>query len=196
LLQGKRKFKMESNSSSGNKVGSIEVICGPMFSGKTEELLRRINLVKDKSMLIVKPNADHRYSKTDIVSHPGNSISAIPIMSSQGLLELFKGEEFVFIDELQFFDKQIVTICEELAAKGTIVVAAGLNLDYLGKPFGIMPEMMAKSDIVTKLLANCSVCGEKANFSQRTNHTKKQIVLGAAENYTPLCRNCFNANKN
>lgn len=177
----------------GNKKGWIEVICGSMFSGKTEELIRRINRVKFAKLEfeIYKPAMDTRYSEVDVVSHNANAVQSIAIENAQNILLMTQYPEVVAIDEAQFFDESIIDVCQSLAAKGIRVIIAGLDMDYLGKPFGPMPQLMAIADYVTKLHAICVHCGGIASISFRKTSNNKQILLGEQDTYEPRCRKCF-----
>ncbi len=174
--------------------GSIEVICGSMFSGKTEELIRRINRVKiaRRNIRIFKPTIDYRYSVNDIVSHNQSSTEAIPVMSSMVLFNSVEEDiEVVAIDEAQFFDKDLVSVVQKLAKAGKRVIIAGLDMDYLGQPFGPMPELMAIADDVYKTRAICMKCGRLANFSYRITDSTERVLIGEKQEYMPLCRCCY-----
>ena len=181
---------------SGERRGWIEVICGSMFSGKTEELIRRLKRAKIANLKveIFKPAIDVRYDEIKIVSHDENAIHSTPIDNSQKILLLAQDVDVVGIDEAQFFDDEIGNVCEELARRGIRVIAAGLDMDFMGKPFGQMPFLMAKADYVTKLHALCVKCGNIANYSYRIIPSEEQIMLGAKNAYEPRCRTCFNLN--
>ncbi len=175
---------------SGEKRGWIEVICGSMFSGKTEELIRRLKRVKIANLKveIFKPAIDVRYDETKIVSHDENAILSTPIENSQTILLLAQDVDVVGIDEAQFFDDEICHVCEQLALRGTRVIVAGLDMDYLGKPFGQMPNLLATADYITKLHAICVDCGSIAHYSFRKGINKSQVLLGEKDEYLPLCR--------
>ncbi len=175
---------------SGEKRGWIEVICGSMFSGKTEELIRRLKRVKIANLKveIFKPAIDVRYDETKIVSHDENAILSTPIENSQTILLLAQDVDVVGIDEAQFFDDEICHVCEQLALRGTRVIVAGLDMDYLGKPFGQMPNLLATADYITKLHAICVDCGSIAHYSFRKGVSKSQVLLGEKDEYLPLCR--------
>lgn len=175
---------------SGEKKGWIEVICGSMFSGKTEELIRRLKRVKIANLKveIFKPTIDTRYDKVMIVSHDENTIHSTPIENSQTILLLAQGMDVVGIDEAQFFDDEICSVCEQLALRGTRVIVAGLDMDYLGQPFGQMPNLLATADYITKLHAICMDCGSIAHYSYRTSTGEDKILLGEKSEYQPLCR--------
>ena len=177
----------------GGRRGWIEVICGSMFSGKTEELIRRLKRVKIANLKaeIFKPSIDKRYDEIKIVSHDTNFIQSTPVESAKNILLLAQDADVVGIDEAQFFDEQIVTVCEQLASKGIRVIVAGLDMDYSGKPFAQMPNLLAIADYITKLHAICVVCGNIANISYRKNSEGGQILIGEKEVYEPRCRNCI-----
>lgn len=186
----------ESLSSQGNfRKGWIEVVCGPMFSGKTEELIRRIKRSKIAKQRVgmFKPAIDTRYHEVNIVSHDAHEIVSVPVASSSELLSLCPEEvDVIGIDEAQFFDREITEVCQILANKGVRVVLAGLDKDFSGKPFGPMPELMAIAEYVTKIHAICIECGDLASYSYRTVADTSQIKLGEKESYLPLCRRCYN----
>jgi thymidine kinase len=177
---------------SGERRGWIEVICGSMFSGKTEELIRRLKRVKIANLKveIFKPGIDVRYDETKVVSHDANTIQSTPLSNSQEILLLTEGVDVVGIDEAQFFDDEIANVCETLAGKGIRVIVAGLDMDYLGNPFGQMPHLLAKADYITKLHAICVRCGNIANISYRLTETEGQVLLGEKDIYEPRCRVC------
>lgn len=172
--------------------GSIEVICGSMFSGKTEELIRRLKRVKIANLRleIFKPAIDVRFDKVNIVSHDTNFINSTPVESSQTILLLAHDVDVVGIDEAQFFDAEIGNVCEQLALKGIRVIIAGLDMDYTGKPFGEMPNLLAIADYITKLHAICVKCGNIANISYRKTAKNGQVILGEKDIYEPRCRIC------
>ncbi len=178
----------------GEKRGWIEVICGSMFSGKTEELIRRLNRAKyaNRKVEIFKPLIDSRYSNEMVVSHDKNSIPSTSVSSAENILLLVNDVEVVGIDEAQFFDEELPTVCNILANRGIRVIIAGLDMDYTGKPFGIMPNLMAISDYLTKVQAICMQCGNASLFSHRIVNNNDKIMLGEKEDYEPLCRACFN----
>jgi thymidine kinase len=177
----------------GEKRGWIEVICGSMFSGKTEELIRRLKRAKIANLKveIFKPAIDVRFDEVKIVSHDTNEIHSTPVDHSHKILELARDADVIGIDEAQFFDPQIGEVCDALALKGIRVIVAGLDMDYLGNPFGQMPFLMAKADYVTKLHAICMRCGHIANYSYRKSANEEQVMLGATDVYEPRCRNCM-----
>ncbi|MDR3180841.1 MAG: thymidine kinase, partial [Prevotellaceae bacterium] len=174
--------------------GWIEVICGSMFSGKTEELIRRLRRAKfaNQRVEIFKPILDVRYSETEVVSHDDNTIRSTPVESSGSILLLTGEVDVVGIDEAQFFDNHLVEICKALADRGVRVIVAGLDMDYLGKPFGPMPQLMAMAEYVTKVHAICMRCGNLAHHSHRLTDNNRLVVLGEKDTYEPLCRHCFN----
>jgi thymidine kinase len=176
----------------GERRGWIEVICGSMFSGKTEELIRRLKRVEIAHLKaeIFKPAIDTRFDEQKIVSHDENKIQSTPIDNSQTILLLAQDVDVVGIDEAQFFDNEIANVCETLALKGMRVIVAGLDMDYQGKPFGQMPNLLAIADYITKLHAICVVCGNIANVSYRKVKTGGQVLLGEKELYEPRCRVC------
>jgi thymidine kinase len=176
----------------GERRGWIEVICGSMFSGKTEELIRRLKRVKIANLRveIFKPAIDTRYDEVKIVSHDTNAIGSIPVKSSQEILSRANDVEVVGIDEAQFFDAEIGNVCEQLAMKGIRVIVAGLDMDYQGNPFGQMPNLLAKADYITKLHAICVKCGNIANISYRKIAEGPQVLLGEKDIYEPRCRYC------
>lgn len=174
--------------------GWIEVICGSMFSGKTEELIRRLRRAQfaKQSVEIFKPAVDVRYHETEVVSHDSNSIRSTPVESSQNILLLSSDVDVVGIDEAQFFDNELVNVCNELANQGIRVIVAGLDMDYRGFPFGPIPSLLATAEYVTKVHAICMKCGNLANHSHRHDATNDNlVVLGETDSYEPLCRDCF-----
>ena len=189
---------LEQFPSSSRQNGWIEVICGSMFSGKTEELIRRMRRAEfaNQAFVIFKPEIDNRYSKKKVVSHQGNDFEAIVVKSSTEILEKWKGEKVVAIDEAQFFDQGIVEVCNVLANKGVRIILAGLDMDYKGVPFGPMPALLSIAEYVTKVHAICVSCGNLAQFSHRTVKDSGQVLVGAVEKYKPLCRSCYNIAQN
>jgi thymidine kinase len=177
------------------KKGWIEVVCGGMFSGKTEELIRRIKRAKIARLKteIFKPQMEVRYHQTHIVSHDDNHIPSTPVPHSSNILLLSHDIQVIGIDEAQFFDDQLPEVCSHLANNGMRVIVAGLDLDYRGKPFGPMPELLAIADYVTKLHAICMNCGDLAHHSHRISGNESLIMLGEKDSYIPLCRSCFQA---
>ena len=176
------------------KSGCIEVICGSMFSGKTEELIRRLRRAKFAHLKveIFKPMIDVRYSEEEVVSHNATSILSTPVESSSSILLLSHDVDVVGIDEAQFFDDGIVEVCQKLANSGVRVIVAGLDMDYLGNPFGPMPTLMAIAEHVDKVHAICVKCGDPAQHSHRLSQSDKLVELGETDKYEPLCRHCFN----
>jgi len=175
------------------KRGCIEVICGSMFSGKTEELIRRLKrarIARQKAE-IFKPATDTRYDEMNVVSHDANFIPSTPVKHSSEILNLVKDVEVVGVDEAQFFDAELPGVCETLANQGVRVIVAGLDMDYLGRPFGPVPQLMSIAEYVTKVHAICIRCGNLANHSFRTVENSSTILLGEKDAYVPLCRNCF-----
>jgi thymidine kinase len=177
----------------GERRGWIEVICGSMFSGKTEELIRRLKRARIANLKveIFKPAIDIRYDEVQVVSHDANRIQSTPIDNSQTILLLAQDVDVVGIDEAQFFDNEILHVCETLAVKGVRVIVAGLDMDYTGKPFGPMPGLLAIADYITKLHAICVRCGNIATISYRKTAQPGQVVLGESDTYEPRCRNCY-----
>jgi thymidine kinase len=177
----------------GERRGWIEVICGSMFSGKTEELIRRLKRVRIANLRveIFKPAIDVRYDQLNIVSHDENAIISTPIDNSQTILLLANEVDVVGIDEAQFFDDQLPEVCDQLALSGIRVIVAGLDMDYLGKPFGQMPFLLAKADYITKLHAICVKCGNIANYSYRKSEKTGQVLLGEKDSFEPRCRYCY-----
>ncbi len=173
--------------------GWIEVICGSMFSGKTEELIRRIKRAQfaTQSVEIFKPLVDNRYDEDDVVSHDQNSIRSTSVESSSNILILADGVDVVGVDEAQFFDDGIVEVCNELANRGSRVIVAGLDMDFKGRPFGPMPHLMATAEYVTKVHAICVQTGGLANYSHRKVPGEKQVLLGEKQEYEPLSRAAF-----
>ncbi len=177
----------------GQRSGWIEVICGSMFSGKTEELIRRLKRAKiaNQKVEIFKPKIDTRYDDVAVVSHDANSILSTPIASAAKILELVDGVNVVGVDEAQFFDMEITEVCQTLALKGIRVIVAGLDMDYLGNPFGPMPNLLAVSEYITKVHAICQHCGNLATHSYRLAAAEGQVVLGEKDTYEPRCRTCY-----
>ena len=173
--------------------GWIELICGPMFSGKTEELIRRLrrSLIAKKKVIIFKPYTDNRYSENKIVSHNNNSIDSIMIKNIKEILSLSKDADVIGIDEIQFFDNEIVEICDSLANNGKRVIAAGLDKDYTTKAFGPMPLILSTAEYVTKLYAICVICGIHAHFTKRISNEDSQVVVGEKDKYQARCRACY-----
>ncbi len=185
---------LESNGNKGKKQGWIELICGCMFSGKTEELIRRLKRAEfaRQKVRIFKPIVDNRYSCEEVVSHDKNSIMSTPVENSQDLFRLAQDFEVVGIDEAQFFDMDLPDVCNRLAANGTRIIIAGLDLDYLGRPFGPMPNLLATAEYVTKVHAICAKTGNLAHHSFRVAAGDNVVLLGEKESYVPLSREAFN----
>mgnify|MGYP000623752525 CR=1 FL=1 len=183
----------EKNTRKLQHRGSIEVICGSMFSGKTEELIRRLKRAEYAKLRIeiFKPSLDTRYDESAIVSHDANSIPSTPVQNAEAILLLINNAEIVGIDEAQFFDNEITMVCETLATRGIRVIVAGLDMDYLGKPFGQMPNLLAVADYITKLHAICMKCGNIAHVSFRKTANESQVLLGEKDTYEPRCRKCM-----
>jgi thymidine kinase len=177
--------------------GWIEVICGSMFSGKTEELIRRLKRAKiaKQKVEIFKPEIDKRYDEINVVSHDANAIISTPVPSSYHILLLANDVDVVGIDEAQFFDTELTNVCNHLASIGIRVIVAGLDMDYLGKPFGPMPALLATAEYITKVHAICMSCGNLANHSHRVIQNDKLVLLGEKDSYEPLCRTCFEEQK-
>lgn len=173
--------------------GWIEVVCGSMFSGKTEELIRRLKRAQIAKMRveIFKPAVDVRYDAVDIVSHNESRIPSTPVENSQQILLLAQDVDVIGIDEAQFFDDEMPQVAEKLALKGIRVIVAGLDMDFLGRPFGPMPAILSMADYVTKLHAICVVCGDIANFSYRKTVSEATVLLGEQDVYEPRCRTCY-----
>ncbi len=185
---------LETKHTREQKKGWIEVVCGSMFSGKTEELIRRMKRAQIAKLKveIFKPVIDTRYSEEDVVSHNENAIHSTPVDSPGNILLLANDVNVVGIDEAQFFDESIVDVCNKLANQGIRVIVAGLDMDYLGKPFGPMPKLMAIAEYVTKVHAICVRCGDLAQHSYRKTKSDDLVMLGEQQEYEPLCRKCFN----
>lgn len=185
---------LEKDLSGKQQKGWIEVVCGSMFSGKTEELIRRLNRAKiaKQRVEIFKPVMDVRYSVDEVVSHNENAIRSTPVDTASNILLLTGDVDVIAIDEAQFFDNALVEVCEKLANMGIRVIVAGLDMDFKGKPFGPMPQLMAIAEYVTKVHAICMRCGGLANFSHRLSDEEKLVVLGEKNEYEPLCRECYN----
>lgn len=169
------------------------MICGSMFSGKTEELIRRLKRaqIANQRIEIFKPEIDKRYHDMDVVSHDKNSIRSTPVTASQNILLLAEDAQVIGIDEAQFFDAELPNVAESLASKGVRVIVAGLDMDFQGQPFGPIPSLLAKADYITKLHAICVQCGNIANYSYRKSPEDSKLLLGEKEKYEPRCRSCF-----
>lgn len=177
----------------GQRSGWIEVICGSMFSGKTEELIRRLKRAKiaNQKVEIFKPKVDTRYDEAKVVSHDANYILSTPVEEPRRILELAEGVDVVGIDEAQFFSEDLTTVCQQLALRGTRVIVAGLDMDFKGNPFGPIPDLLAVAEYITKVHAICQHCGNLAVFSYRKSAEEDRVVLGEKDSYEPRCRTCY-----
>ncbi len=184
---------LERSGREDRRSGWIEVICGSMFSGKTEELIRRLNraVIAGQKVEIFKPAIDKRYHDKDVVSHNDRSIRSTPVQFASDILLLAGNSEVVGIDEAQFFDDEIVKVCTMLANKGKRVILAGLDMDFQGKPFGAMPHLMAVAEFVSKIHAICMNCGAVASYTYRTSQGKEKVLVGEKDFYRAYCRKCF-----
>lgn len=184
---------LENTTKQARGGGWIEVICGSMFSGKTEELIRRLNRAKiaRQRVEIFKPAIDTRYDDINVVSHNENAIKSTPVQAASQILLLANNVDVVGIDEAQFFDDELSQVCNLLANDGIRVIVAGLDMDFQGKPFGPIPSLMASAEYVSKVHAICMQCGNLAHYSHRTIKNKKLVVLGETDSYEPLCRKCY-----
>ena len=182
-------------SENHKKSGCIEVVCGSMFSGKTEELIRRLRRAQfaNQKIAIFKPTLDNRYSDVEVVSHDFHKLTSTPIKDPADMLKVGPEVKVVGVDEAQFFDGSLVEVCQTLANRGVRVIVAGLDMDYLGQPFGPMPRLMAVAEDVQKVHAICVKCGALATFSHRLSKSQDLVLLGEKDVYEPLCRDCFNA---
>lgn len=189
---------LENSVRTEPKRGSIELITGSMFSGKTEELIRRLRRAQFAGLKveIYKPSLDKRYSETRVVSHDEKSINSTPVENASSILLLADNCDVIGIDEAQFFDSSIVDVCNSLADNGVRIVVAGLDMDYMGRPFGPMPALLAIAEYVTKVHAICTRCGNLAQYSYRKSEEAQQVLLGEKDIYEPLCRKCFNKASN
>jgi thymidine kinase len=186
---------LENSVRAAGKRGSIEVITGSMFSGKTEELIRRLRRAQFAGLKveIFKPSLDNRYSETRVVSHDDKSIVSTPVDNASSILLLAGEVDVVGIDEAQFFDISIVDVCNQLADNGIRILIAGLDMDFMGKPFGPMPALLSVAEYVTKVHAICMRCGNLAQYSFRKSEEAQVVLLGEKNLYEPLCRKCYNA---
>jgi thymidine kinase len=184
---------LEQKGNKKQRKGWIEVICGSMFSGKTEELIRRLKRAEfaHQKVEIFKPAVDIRYDEHDVVSHQGTAISSTPVPSSGNILLMVSEVDVVGIDEAQFFDDELPEVCRKLANSGIRVIIAGLDMDFQGNPFGPMPALMANAEYVTKVHAICLGCGDLAQFSYRKTEHTSTVLLGETNEYAPLCRKCY-----
>ncbi len=182
-------------SENHKKSGCIEVVCGSMFSGKTEELIRRLRRAQfaNQKIAIFKPTLDNRYSDVEVVSHDFHKLTSTPIKDPADMLKVGADVQVVGVDEAQFFGDSLVEVCQTLANRGVRVIVAGLDMDYLGQPFGPMPRLMAVAEDVQKVHAICVKCGALATFSHRLSKSQDLVLLGEKDVYEPLCRDCFNA---
>ena len=182
-------------SENNNRGGCIEVVCGSMFSGKTEELIPRLRRAQfaNLKIAIFKPEIDNRYSDVEVVSHDFHKITSKPIKDAAAMLDIDDDVRVVGVDEAQFFGDNLVEVAQELADRGVRVIVAGLDTDFLGKPFGPMPRLMAVAEEVRKVHAICVRCGNLANHSHRLSRNRDLVVLGEKDVYEPLCRRCYNA---
>jgi thymidine kinase len=185
---------LENIKHSTGRKGWIEVVCGSMFSGKTEELIRRLKRAQfaKQKVEIFKPQIDTRYHEEKVVSHQGNEIHSTPVPSSSNILLLANDVDVVGIDEAQFFDMELVNVCNQLADSGVRVIIAGLDMDYKGQPFGPIPVLLASAEYVTKVHAICMRCGSLAHISHRISKETSLVLLGETDSYEPLCRDCYN----
>jgi len=188
---------IESDINQTLRKGWIEVICGSMFSGKTEELIRRLKRARIAKLKveIFKPAIDVRYDEQKVVSHDAREIMSTPVPSSSNILLLASGVDVVGIDEAQFFDAELPNVCNQLANMGIRVIVAGLDMDFKGNPFGPIPALLAMAEYITKVHAICVACGNLAQYSHRTIVSEKLVVLGETDAYEPLCRSCFSGKK-
>lgn len=188
---------LENTTNLTQRKGWIEVICGSMFSGKTEELIRRLNRARiaKQKVEIFKPEIDKRYDEVNVVSHNENSIRSIPVQTANEILMYAEGCEVIGIDEAQFFDADLPAVCNYIANKGIRVIVAGLDMDFQGNPFGPIPHLVATAEYVTKVHAICMRCGDLAHYSHRTVQGEKLVMLGEKESYEPLCRKCYTDQK-
>ncbi|MBC8487584.1 MAG: thymidine kinase [Bacteroidetes bacterium] len=184
---------LENTNKQHKRNGWVEVICGSMFSGKTEELIRRLNRAKiaKQKVEIYKPAIDTRYDEESVVSHDETSIKSTPVQAASQILLLANDVDVVGIDEAQFFDNELASVCNLLANDGVRVIVAGLDMDYLGNPFGPIPSLMATAEYVTKVHAICMECGNLAQYSYRLVEDNSLVLLGETDNYVPLCRKCY-----
>ena len=182
-------------SENHKKSGCIEVVCGSMFSGKTEELIRRLRRAQfaNQKIAIFKPTVDNRYSDVEVVSHDFHKLTSTPIKDPADMLKVGADVQVVGVDEAQFFGDSLVEVCQTLANRGVRVIVAGLDMDYLGQPFGPMPRLMAVAEDVQKVHAICVKCGALATYSHRLSKSQDLVLLGEKDVYEPLCRACFNA---
>lgn len=186
---------LETKADRNKRRGWVEVICGSMFSGKTEELIRRLKRARiaKQKVEIFKPGVDVRYDEENVVSHDANVVHSTPVESSQQILLMAGEVDVIGIDEAQFFDVELSSVCNQLANSGIRVIVAGLDMDFAGKPFGPIPALMAASEYVTKVHAICIKCGNLAQYSHRIAGGEKLVELGETDSYEPLCRTCYHS---
>jgi thymidine kinase len=185
---------LENSGRAGGRRGSIELITGSMFSGKTEELIRRLRRAQFAGLKveIFKPSLDNRYSEKRVVSHDEKSIVSTPVDNAGSILLLAGDVDVVGIDEVQFFDESVIDVCNALADGGLRVIVAGLDMDFMGKPFGPIPKLLSVAEFITKVHAICMRCGNLAQYSFRKSDEEQVVLLGEKDKYEPLCRTCFN----
>ncbi len=193
LLCGKLENMFLEPSFRGQRSGWIEVICGSMFSGKTEELIRRLKRAKiaNQKVQIFKPSKDTRYDIIKVVSHDENTVDSIPVQTSVEIFEYIKDVNVIGIDEAQFFDDNLTEVCQKLAIKGVRVIIAGLDMDFKGRPFGPIPSLLAVAEYITKVHAICPHCGNLATHSYRLTNEQDTVLLGEKDHYEPRCRVCY-----
>lgn len=184
---------LENNIDKAGRTGWIEVVTGSMFSGKTEELIRRMKRaeIAQQKIAIFKPKIDKRYSEKDVVSHDAKSIPSIPVTNAKEILDYVNEIEVIGIDEAQFFENELPEICDYLANIGKRVIIAALDMDFNGKPFGSIPQLLSIAEYVTKVHAICMKCGNLAHYSHRLSDAQKLVILGEKDIYEPLCRECY-----
>jgi thymidine kinase len=185
---------LENNINLTVKRGWIEVVTGSMFSGKTEELIRRIKRseIAHQKVAIFKPKIENRYSENNVVSHDSKSIPSIPVSEAKEILDYIDDVEVIGIDEAQFFENELIEVCNQIANKGKRIIIAALDMDFAGKPFGPIPHLLSIAEYVTKVHAICIQCGNLAHYSHRLGDTQKLVLLGEKDIYEPLCRECYN----
>lgn len=193
LLCGKLSNMFLEPSFRGQRSGWIEVICGSMFSGKTEELIRRLKRAKiaNQKVQIFKPSRDTRYDIIKVVSHDENAVDSIPVKSSVDIFDHVRDVNVIGIDEAQFFDENLTEVCQKLAIKGVRVIIAGLDMDFKGRPFGPIPSLLAVAEYITKVHAICPHCGNLATHSYRLSNEQDTVLLGEKDHYEPRCRVCY-----
>ncbi len=193
VLNTNAEMFLENTTKRRPKKGWVEVICGSMFSGKTEELIRRLrrSQIAGQKVEIFKPKIDTRYAEEEVVSHDKTSIHSMPVDRSTDILLKVQEFDVVGVDEAQFFDEQLPDVCDVLANQGIRVIVAGLDMDFSGKPFGPIPELLSRAEFVTKVHAICMRCGDLATYSHRKTEQDELVVLGEQSNYEPLCRSCY-----